>query len=216
MFRRLAVLPLDMTDRNVGVLGTGVVGEAIATRLIEVGYDVVMGSRDAANPKAVAWAERTGGRAGTFADAATHGSLLFNATPGGASLDVLRSAGDLTGKVLVDISNDLTSAAVQPVAAGLQAAFPSLKVVKTLNTVNCDIMVRPDLLSQPHTMFVAGDDADAKTLVKGVLAKFGWPEGDVLDLGGIDKAFAMEQYLPLWLAVWGAKGDLRFNLHIVS
>ena len=117
---------------------------------------------------------------------------------------MLRSAGDLTGKVLADISNDLTSAAVQPVAAGLQAAFPSLKVVKTLNTVNCDIMVRPDLLSQPHTMFVAGDDADAKTLVKGVLAKFGWPEGDVLDLGGIDKAFAMEQYLPLWLAVWGA------------
>jgi 8-hydroxy-5-deazaflavin:NADPH oxidoreductase len=216
MFRRRPVLPLDMTDLNVGVLGTGMVGDAIATRLIEVGYDVVMGSRDAANPKAVAWAERTGGRAGTFADAAAHGPLVFNATPGGASLEVLRSAGDLTGKILADISNDLSSAAVQPVAAGLQAAFPDLKVVKTLNTVNCDIMVRPDLLSQPHTMFVAGDDADAKRLVKGVLTKFGWPEADVLDLGGIDKAFAMEQYLPLWLAVWGVKGDLRFNLRIVS
>ncbi|GAA3230010.1 NADPH-dependent F420 reductase [Dactylosporangium siamense] len=205
-----------MTDLNVGVLGTGAVGEAIATRLIEVGYDVVMGSRDAANPKAVAWAERTGGRAGTFADAAAHGSLLFNATPGGASLDVLRSAGDLTGKVLADISNDLTSAAVKPVAAGLQAAFPSLKVVKTLNTVNCDVMVRPDLLSQPHTMFVAGDDAVAKAQVRTVLTKFGWPEDDVLDLGGIDKAFAMEQYVPLWIAVWGAKRDLRFNLRVVS
>ncbi|MFF5231044.1 hypothetical protein [Dactylosporangium sp. NPDC000521] len=112
----------------------------------------------------------------------------------------------------------LTSAAAKPVAAGLQAAFPSLKVVKTLNTVNCDIMVRPDLLSEPHDIFVAGDDADAdaKSLVKGVLAKFGWPEGDVLDLGGIDKAFAMEQYLPLWLAVWGVKQDLRFNLRFVS
>ncbi len=216
MFPRRPVLPLDMTDLNVGVLGTGMVGEAIATRLVEVGYDVVMGSRDAANPKAVAWAERTGGRAGTFADAAAHGPLLFNATPGGASLDVLRAAGDLAGKVLADISNDLTSAAVKPVAAGLQAAFPELKVVKTLNTVNCEIMVRPDLLSQPHTMFVAGDDTDAKALVKGVLAKFGWPERDVLDLGGIDKAFAMEQYLPLWLALWGVKGDLRFNLSVVS
>ena len=150
MFRRRPVLPLDMTDLNVGdpgsrvgVLGTGMVGDAIATRLIEVGYDVVMGSRDAANPKAVAWAERAGGRAGTFAEAAAHGSLLFNATPGGASLDVLRSAGDLSGKVLADISNDLTSTAVKPVAAGLQAAFPSLKVVETLNTVNCDVMVRP-------------------------------------------------------------------------
>ncbi len=89
-------------------------------------------------------------------------------------------------------------------------------MVKTLNTVNCEIMVRPDLLPQPHTMFVAGADADAKTLVKGVLVKFGWPEGDVLDLGGIDKAYAMEQYLPLWLALWGVKGDLRFNLRVVS
>ncbi|GAA1502973.1 NAD(P)-binding domain-containing protein [Dactylosporangium maewongense] len=205
-----------MTDLNVGVLGTGMVGDAIATRLVEVGYDVVMGSREATNPKAVAWAERTGGRAGTFADAAAHGQLIFNATPGNLSLDVLRAAGDLTGKVLADISNDLTAAAVKPVAAGLQEAFPELKVVKTLNTVNADIMVRPDLLSEPHNIFVAGADAGAKTLVKGVLAKFGWPEGDVLDLGGIDKAFAMEQYLPMWLAVWGVKQDLRFNLRFVS
>ncbi|MEV0560793.1 NAD(P)-binding domain-containing protein [Dactylosporangium sp. NPDC050588] len=205
-----------MTDLNVGVLGTGMVGDAIATRLVEVGYDVVMGSREATNPKAVAWAERTGGRAGTFADAAAHGPLIFNATPGNLSLDVLRAAGDLTGKVLADISNDLTAAAVKPVAAGLQEAFPELKVVKTLNTVNADIMVRPDLLSEPHNIFVAGDDAGAKTLVKEVLAKFGWPEGDVLDLGGIDKAFAMEQYLPMWLAVWGVKQDLRFNLRFVS
>src|SRR5689334_7885637 len=118
MFPHRRVLPVSMTDLNVGVLGTGMVGDAIATRLVEVGYDVVMGSREATNPKAVAWAERTGGRAGTFADAAAHGPLIFNATPGNLSLDVLRAAGDLTGKVLADISNDLTAAAVKPVAAG--------------------------------------------------------------------------------------------------
>ncbi len=81
MFPRRPVLPQNMTDLNVGVLGTGMVGEAIASRLVEVGYDVVMGSRDAANPKAVAWAERTGGRAGTFADAAAHGPLPARSSP---------------------------------------------------------------------------------------------------------------------------------------
>ena len=214
---------------RIGVLGTGMVGHAIGSRLVELGHDVVMGSRSATNEKAVAWAGSHPGRAraGTFADAAAHAEqLLVNATGGVHSLEVLASVpeGDLAGKVLVDVSNAIVAHGplrLDPVlddsiAERLQRAHPDLRVVKALNTMNCDIMVRPDLLPEPTDVFVAGDDSDAKVAVRTLLAGFGWPEQSVHDLGGIQAARALETYLPFWLAVMQTRGTAAFNIRIVG
>lgn len=213
---------------RIGVLGTGMVGQAIAGRLVELGHDVVMGAREAANPKAADWvAQHPAGRAGSFADAAGHAELVVNATAGARSLAALAAAGGaetLAGKVLVDVSNPLdqsrtpiglTVVDTDSLGEQIQRAYPGARVVKTLNTVNADVMVHPERVPGEHTIFVAGDDPDAKRVVRGLLAGFGWPEGGILDLGGIQAARGMEMYLPLWLSMMGALGTVRFNVHVV-
>jgi predicted dinucleotide-binding enzyme len=212
---------------RIGVLGTGPVGHALGTRLAELGHEVTMGSRDAANAKAVAWARDNGGTAGTFADAVRDAELVVNATSGGVSLAVMKAAGGdaaLAGKVLLDISNPLdystgqlvlTVVNTDSVGEQLQRALPGAMVVKSLNTVNANVMVHPELIPGEHTMFMAGDHATAKETVARLLMDFGWPERDILDLGGITGARAMEMYLPLWVSMWQATGTLAINVHVV-
>ena len=208
------------------VLGTGMVGQAIAGRLDELGHDVTVGTRD---PQATAeraeWAERPGVRLATFADAAAGAEVVVNATSGGASLDVLSAAGadNLAGKVLVDIANPLDFSAGMPptlsvkdtdsLGEQIQRAFPQARVVKTLNTLNADLMVHPDLLPEETSVFLSGDDADAKATVAAVLAEFG--HTDVIDLGDITTARGTEMLLPVWLRLMGALGTARFNFRIV-
>jgi hypothetical protein len=128
-----------MAGMRIGVLGTGMVGQSLATRLVELGHDVTMGARDATNEKATQWAARgaaagtpgispavAAGRAsaGTFGDAARHGEIVVNATAGAASLAALAAAGAdaLAGKVLVDVANPLDFSAGMP---------PTLSVANT-------------------------------------------------------------------------------------
>jgi len=212
---------------RIGLFGTGTVGQAVGSRLVEVGHDVVMGARDAANPRAAEWAATSGGRAGTFADAAAHGEVLVNATSGAGSLDALAAAGapNIAGKVLVDIANpldfsggfppSLTVVNTDSLAERIQRAYPDARVVKTLNTVNADIMVRPDRVPGEHDVFVAGDDPDAKGTVRELLRAFGWPDGSIIDLGGLQAARGMEMYLPLWLNLMGTLGTASFNIKVV-
>jgi predicted dinucleotide-binding enzyme len=204
---------------KIGVFGTGMVGDAIASKLVTLGHEVMMGSRDATNPKAVAWAKRSGANAhaGTFADTAAFGEVLFNCTHGASSLDVLRAAGAtrLAGKVLVDIANILPPDKSVLVSLGeqIQEAFPETRVVKTLNTINCDLMVNPSEVSGSHTLFMSGNDAAAKATVRELVEGFGWK--DVLDLGDIATARAVEAYLPLWLALWKKLGTAQFNIKVL-
>ena len=214
---------------RIAVLGTGPVGHAIASRLVGLGHDVWMGSRDAAGEKVLAWATGHSERAhpATFADAAAAAELLVNATGGVVSLDVLASIdpADLAGKVLLDVSNPLDfsngfppglSPAVSDSAAEqLQRAHPQLRVVKSLNTMNCDVMVDPSLVRGPHTVFVAGDDAEAKATVTDLLVSFGWPGPDILDLGGLSASRGLEAYVLLWINVRMALGTNVFNIAVV-
>lgn len=204
---------------KVGVFGTGMVGEAIASRLITLGHEVMMGSREAQHAKTRAWSERMGERAhgGTFAQAGSFGSLLFNCTQGAHSLAALRSVPEraLDDKVLVDVANMLSPS--KPMASSLgeqiQDAFPRVKVVKALNTINSALMVEPGSLAGHHTLFVSGNDAAAKQQVTALLRTFGWQ--DVLDLGDITTARATEAYLSLWLSLWKTLGTLHFNVQVV-
>lgn len=213
---------------KIAVLGTGMVGETIATKLVKLGHDVRMGARDAANEKAAAWARGAGAHAshGTFRDAATFGEIVFECVSGAAALDALRAAGaeSLRGKVLVDVSNPLDFSKGMPPSlfAGntdslgeqLQATFPETKVVKALNTVNCQVMVDPSRIPGEHDTFISGNDAGAKGRVMEILTGwFGWKR--VIDLGDITTARGTESYLPLWLRLWGALGTGDFNIHVV-
>jgi len=204
---------------KIGVLGTGMVGDAIASKLIALGHEVMMGSRDPKNAKAAAWAERIGGRAqiGTFADTARFAHLLFNCTHGANSVDALRAAGEknLAGKVVIDVANILPPAVRGPESLGeqLQKSFPEAKVVKALNTINCEVMVDPSKLPGSHSVFMSGNDAVAKNTVRQLLEAFGWR--DIIDLGDISKARATESYMPLWLALWNTLGTLHFNIKVV-
>jgi predicted dinucleotide-binding enzyme len=215
---------------RIGVLGTGVVGQTIASKLVSLGHEVRMGSRTPDNEAAAEWVATAGGGAsqGTFADAAAFGELLFNCTNGAGSVDALGAAGteNLAGKVLVDVSNALDFSQGPPpslfvttkesLGEQIQAAFPQARVVKTLHTVNADVMVEPSLVPGEHDMFVSGNDAAAKEEVTALLASFGWPRERILDLGDVTSSRGTEMYVVFWLRLWGAVGKAHFNIHVVS
>jgi predicted dinucleotide-binding enzyme len=211
-----------------GVLGSGMVGSTIAAKLVSLGHEVKMGSRDAANEKARAWVASAGRGAsqGTFADAAAFGEIVFNCTAGQGSLDALKSAGasSLRGKILVDVANPLDFSKGMPptlfVSNGdslgetIQRTFPEAKVVKALNTVNANVMVEPGRVRGDHDIFVCGNDAGAKAQVVRLLKdEFGWK--NVNDLGDITAARGTESYLHLWLRLYGALQTAEFNVHVL-
>jgi predicted dinucleotide-binding enzyme len=214
------------------VLGTGMVGQTIGSKLIALGHEVKMGSRQANNEKAAAWVAQAGSRAsaGTFADAAAFGELIWNCTSGAGALEALKAAdgadGNLRDKIVIDVSNALDFGKGMPptlftgredsLGEQIQRAFPAAKVVKTLNTVNCLVMVDPARVAGgDHTAFVSGNDAGAKARVTELLrGSFGWKQ--VIDLGDMSSARATESYLPLWLRLWGALKTGDFNVKVVS
>jgi 8-hydroxy-5-deazaflavin:NADPH oxidoreductase len=206
-----------------GVLGTGVVGEALASKLAELGHDVMMGARSKTNDKAADWAEAHDGQAGDFKDAAAHGEIVINCTKGEASIQALRQAGgkNLAGKVLIDVSNplhfsdgqlSLSVVNTDSLAETIQREFPGAKVVKTLNGMNCSVMVEPNRVKGTHSVFVAGNDEEARKIVAGLLKSIGWK--DIIDLGDLSAARGMEMVLPLWLKVMRALGTSDFNISV--
>ncbi|GGY31413.1 NADPH-dependent F420 reductase [Streptomyces djakartensis] len=209
------------------VLGTGEVGRTLGGRLVELGHEVRLGSRTPDNPAAAQWAAAAGAgaQAGTFAQAAAFGEVVVNAVGGRVALAALEAAGaeNLDGKVLVDVSNPLAieegELRLSPVGSDsvgeqIQRAFPQARVVKTLNTVNCRVMVDPALVPGEHQVFVCGEEAGAKEQVVALLGEFGWPARRVLDLGGIREARAVEMWLPLWIGLMRNFGHAEFNLEL--
>lgn len=217
---------------KIGILGTGTVGDTIGSKLIELGHEVMMGSRTANNEKALVFVakHKHGASAGTFAEASAFGELIFNCTKGESAIAALKLAGqNLNGKVLVDVSNPLDfSKGVPPsliptlsnthsLGEEIQNNFPEVSVVKTLNTMWCGLMINPMMIGGgDHTNFICGNDAKAKTKVKSLLKEFGWNDVNVLDLGDISNARATEAALPIWLRVWSATKTGAFNFKIVS
>jgi 8-hydroxy-5-deazaflavin:NADPH oxidoreductase len=221
---------------KVAIIGSGIVGQTLGKKLVELGHDMVLGTRDPNKlDEAKGWAGSlsdwlttvgTKATVATFAAAAAQGEIVINATHGMASLTALQTAGaeNLQGKILIDVANELDfsqgmppkSLAADTTSLGekIQATFPNTKVVKTLNTMNCAVMVNPKQIADGnHTVFMSGNDADAKAKVTELLQSFGWT--DIFDLGDITSARGTEMMMPIWLRAFGKLGNVPYNFKIV-
>lgn len=220
------------------VFGTGMVGQTIAARLLELGHDVVIGTRDPeatlartepdgmGNPPFSTWQEQhEGARLTTFAEAAAAAEVVVNATNGFGALPALEAAGadNLAGKLVIDVSNPLDFSRGFPptlfvkdddsLGEQIQRTYPEARVVKTLNTMNANLMVRPADLGESSSVFVSGNDASAKATVTELLESFG--HTDVIDLGDITTARGAEMILPIWVRLMGSLGTSMFNFKVV-
>lgn len=222
---------------KIAMIGGGGVGQTLAAGLMAKGHEVVIGIR---NPSAAelgkarpqgetleAWSAKTGGRVTDYATAAKGAEVVFNVTPGHHSLEALRAAGaaNLAGKVLVDVANPLDFSKGMPpfldpdftgptsLGEQVQAAFPEARVVKAFNTVAAAVMVTPSLVPGEHDLFLSGNDAAAKEVVRGIAKGFGWTRFE--DLGDIVGARAQEAVLPVWVRLWMTGGTPLVGLKVV-
>ena len=214
---------------KIAVLGTGMVGNALATKLANAGHQVMMGSRTAKSKPAQNWQNAVGksGQIGTFADAAAFGELIISCINGVNSVAALRQAGEanLRGKIVIDVSNPLDMSQKPPNLAfcntdslgeRIQREFPETVVVKALNTVNCEVMVNPSVAPDDHNLFICGNDPAAKAKVASFIAEnFGWKRDNIVDLGDISNSRGTEMYLALWIRLWGKLGTPHFNIRLV-
>lgn len=219
---------------KIGVIGTGVVGESIATALINKGHHVRLGSRTDGTDKTKEWTKKSGDLAsvGTFNDAAAFGDLLFICLSGAHALNVVTNninAENLAGKIIIDVTNPLDFSQGMPpsilkefkdvsLAEHIQQAAPNAYVVKALNTVNYKLMVDARIVNDAaHHLFICGDNADAKNKVKHFLVdNFYWKPDDMVDLGGIKSARCTEAIVPFWVLVYQSLGTPLFNFKIVQ
>jgi 8-hydroxy-5-deazaflavin:NADPH oxidoreductase len=194
---------------RIGILGSGDVGRALGTAFATCGYEVMIGSREAGNPKVKDWISRAGVRAsgGTFAEAARFGEVIVLATLWSGTENALRLAGaeSFAGKVVIDATNPLDYATTPPrLSVGLtdsageqvQRWLTTARVVKAFNIVGHAHMFRPDFPGGPPDMFLAGNDAGAKQAVSQILNEFGW---EAIDLGGIEASRYLEPLAMVWI-----------------
>ncbi|MFF0730938.1 NADPH-dependent F420 reductase [Streptomyces chartreusis] len=203
---------------RIGLLGTGNVARALAQGWRAAGHDVLLGSR---RPE-----ERTelGLPVADLSATAAHAEVLVNATPGTASVELLHSIGAsaLAGKPLIDIGVGLTDDYTElshpnsSLAELIQEAFPRTPVVKTLCTMDSTVMIAPDSLDGPSTVFLSGDDAQAKRTTGRLLADLGWPESSQLDIGGITTARGQEHFALLFMGIANGLGAHAFNVKVVT
>lgn len=214
---------MTSTITTIAVLGSGRVGSALAGALASGDQRIVIGTRD---PEAAR--QRWDGPAVEFAgtlDAISAAELVVNATPGDSSLDRLTGYRDaLAGRILLDVSN-ATARDADGLPAGLlypesslgerlQAALPSTRVVKSLNTMLFSAMTRPGSLGSTPTAFVSGDDDEAKAVVRELLRGLGWHEQWIIDLGAIDTARGTEALALLVPSLLKSIGFAPFALSV--
>jgi 8-hydroxy-5-deazaflavin:NADPH oxidoreductase len=228
---------------KISIIGTGNVGQTFASRLIELGHEVMIGTRNVqeklsstakdmyGNPPFSEWIKlNTRVKLGSFEEAGSFGEMILNATLGGSSIAALKLAGsrNLSGKILIDVSNPLDYSKGMPpsllpelqntnsLGEEIQKTFPETRVVKTMNTMWCGLMVRPGLIGNgDHTNYISGNDPDAKTKVKKLLNQFGWKDENILDLGDISASRATESVMTIWLRVWGSIQTGAFNFRLI-
>lgn len=220
---------------KINILGTGMVGRTIARKLHQLGYQVFVGTRNVDNTLVKL---REKGHATLFEDGTatllpytklpSDSILIINATNGTGSLEALQAVGaeKLQGKTVLDIANPLDFSKGMPpslfvcntdsLAETLQRAFPDTHIVKSLNTMNCELMMNPSLVPGNHAVFVCGNDEASKKSITALLEQIGWLPANIYDLGDITAARGTEMMLPVWLRLWQSLGSASFNFGVLK
>jgi predicted dinucleotide-binding enzyme len=224
---------------KIAVFGTGSVGQALANRLAGLLHEVTIGTRNVESTLAKTEPDYFGTppvgeflknqpaiSLHTFAEAARDAPVIVLATMGHGAKEALSAAGNLDGKTILDITNPLDfsngglptlfATNTTSLAEELQAAFPRAHFVKSLNTMANAVMVNPRALGEDSTVFLSGNDADAKARVTGILKEFGWKDAEILDLGDITTARGTEALMPIWLRIYTATRNPFFNFKVVK
>jgi len=209
-----------MDTKRIAVLGSGVVGQALADGFLAHGHEVMRGSREPG--KLAEWKRSAGSTAstGTFAEAARFGAIVVLAVKGTAAESVVKLAGieNLAGKTVIDAVNPIAD---EPPDHGvlrfftglndslmerLQRLAPAAQFVKAFSCVGNALMVHPDFGGVKPTMFICGDNAQAKREVTAILDRFGW---ETEDMGGVEGARAIEPLCMLWCIPGLARNQWR-------
>ncbi len=201
-----------MEKVKVGVLGSGDVGKVLAGGFLKLGHEVKIGSRSPEKLSEWEAGAGEGASTGTFADAAKFGDIIVLATLGEGAQSAIEMAGaaNFDGKVVIDATNPLDFSTGAPqlsigfndsLGERVQRWLPKARIVKAFNTVGNPHMIHPDFPGGPPTMFIAGNDPDAKELVTQVCEAWGW---EVADLGGIEASRYLEPMCMAWV-VYGIR-----------
>lgn len=204
---------------NIGILGSGNVGGILGTRWAAAGHTITFGSRNPASAEMRDLVSKAGGNAtaATNSDTAATSDILLIATPWMVTQQVLASAGDLNGKILIDATNPLlpdlsglelgnTTSAAEQIAAWA----PGAKVVKAFNTIGANIMANPAFASRAAILFYCGDDTPAKQLTHQLATEIGF---NAYDAGPLRQARVLEPFALLWISLAFAGGrEIGFDL----
>lgn len=195
---------------KIGILGSGMVGKTLATAFLKEGHAVMMGTRDPSKADVTEWkSQNPSAQTGSFAETAAFGELLVLAAKGTVTPDVIKLAGEknFSAKTVIDATNPIADAPPvngviqfytdinQSQMERLQKLLPDARLVKAFNSVGSALMYKPDLPGGPPTMFICGNDDEAKLTTSGILKSFGW---EVEDMGKAEAARAIEPLCMLW------------------
>lgn len=196
---------------KIGILGSGIVGRVLGSAFITEGHEVMLGTRDIQKAEVIKWlAENPGAKAGLFEETASFGEIIVLATSGDITAGVIKAAGiqNFKNKVVIDAANPIDH--TRPPVNGvlpyftttdeslmeqLQKLLPEARLVKAFNSVGNALMYKPDFGGQKPTMFICGNDTDAKEAVTAILDAFGW---ETADMGKAESARAIEALCMLW------------------
>lgn len=195
---------------KIGIIGSGAVGQQLATAFLSEGHEAMLGTRSTSKPEVQDWKSKNAkGQIGTFAEVAAFGEIIVLAVAGAAAEEAMAESRieNLRGKVVIDTTNPI---AKEPPVKGvlqfftdinyslmerLQQQTPEAKFVKAFNSVGNTLMYKPSFKEGKPTMFIAGNDGDAKKKVTDILTAFGW---ETEDMGGAEAARAIEPLCMLW------------------
>ncbi|MGC9947508.1 MAG: NAD(P)-binding domain-containing protein [Bryobacteraceae bacterium] len=213
---------------KIGVLGSGIVGQVLGAGFIKHGHQAMLGTRDPGKPEVEAWVHATpGAKAGTFAEAARFGEMVVLAGLGRAVGSILELAGpaNFDGKTVIDATNPIadgppvngvlqyTTGPNESLGEWIQAKLPAAHVVKAFNSVGNALMINPHFEQGVPTMFLCGDNAEAKAQVSAIAEQFGW---EPYDCGGIVSARAIEPLCILWCLPGFLRNEWRHAFKLLT
>jgi len=195
---------------KVGIIGSGIVGRVLASGFMNEGHSIMLGTRNISKEEVVKWKkENDKGLLGSFQETAQFGEIIVLAVSGLAVEDAINLAGKehFNNKIIIDTTNPI--ATVPPengvlkffttledsLMERIQKLLPGAKVVKAFNSAGNALMYKPDFNGQRPSMFICGNDDEAKATVTTILTTFGW---ETEDMGAVEAARAIEPLCILW------------------